>query len=201
MNRNLVYRRPANAVRLNAGAALLTALLLALCFVPAAVRADRPGPLELVETLDLERYQGRWYEIALLPNRFQDRCVAETAAEYTLLESGRVQVVNRCRTADGNLAQVVGAARRPDPERPAQLEVRFAPRWLSWLPLVWGDYQVMMIDADYSSALVGEPSREFLWVLAREPSLPEARLQELLSEGRRQGFDTDAVVMSRQEPQ
>lgn len=176
---------------------LLCGLVLMTC-VGAATAGQ--GPLELVDTLDLERYQGRWYQIALLPNRFQAQCVSETSAEYTLLENGRVQVVNRCRNEDGEFEQVIGAARRPDAGQPAALEVRFAPRWLSWLPLVWGDYQVMMIDPDYSSVLVGEPSREFLWVLARQPSLPAERLQQLLDEARRQGFDTDAVVISRQQP-
>lgn len=178
-------------------------LLLMLCGI-GLLTAARPlaaddGALELVETLDLERYQGRWYEIALLPNRFQDQCVAETSAEYSLMDNGRVRVVNRCRNAKGEFEQVVGEARRPDPEQPAKLVVRFAPKWLAWLPLVWGDYQLMALDADYRSALVGDPSREFLWVLAREPSISPERLEGLMAEARRQGFDTDKIVLSPQQ--
>lgn len=175
---------------------LLGGIFLLAAFRPVAADADT---LELVDTLDLERYQGRWYEIALLPNRFQDQCVGETSAEYSLMENGRVRVINRCRNADGEFEQAVGEARRPDPEHPARLEVRFAPKWLAWLPLVWGDYQVMALDPDYRTALVGEPSREFLWVLAREPSISAERLEALLEEARRQGFDTENVVMSRQQ--
>ena len=176
-------------------------LMLGGICLPFAVRpvAADDGALELLDTLDLERYQGRWYEIALLPNRFQDQCVAETSAEYSLMDNGRVRVINRCRNAEGEFEQVVGEARRPDSGQPAKLEVRFAPKWLAWLPLVWGDYQVMALDADYRTALVGEPSREFLWVLAREPSISAERLDALLAEARRQGFDIDQVVPSRQQ--
>jgi apolipoprotein D and lipocalin family protein len=79
------------------------------------------------------------------------------------------------------------------------LEVRFAPAWLGWLPFVWGDYQVMALDDEYRWAMVGAPSREFLWILAREPDLPEARIESLLAEARSQGFDTEAVERTRQE--
>lgn len=170
---------------------------LAWALLPMTAAADRP--LDLVDDVDLVRYQGLWYEIALLPNEFQEQCVGETTAEYALLKNGRVRVVNRCRTADGDFDQVVGRARRSDPERPAKLEVRFAPAWLGWLPLVWGDYQVMALDDEYRWAMVGAPSREFLWILAREPDLPEARIETLLAEARSQGFDTDSVERTRQQ--
>ena len=141
-------------------------LLSAASALPAYARP----PLDLVDEVDLDRYQGVWYEIALLPNRFQARCVASTAAEYTRLDDGRVRVVNRCRTADGEFDQAEGVARPADPDRPAALEVRFAPKWLSFLPFVWGKYQIMALDEDYQWAMVGAPSRKYLWILAREPS-------------------------------
>ena len=156
-------------------------------------------PLELVDALDLERYQGTWYEIAKLPNRFQDQCVADTRAEYTLLDDGAVDVVNRCRLRSGEIEAITGRARRPDPDRPAALEVRFAPAWLGWLPLVWGDYQVMSLDPAYSSVLVGEPSREFLWILARTPTLDAARTEALMAEAERQGFPVERLDFTPQE--
>jgi apolipoprotein D and lipocalin family protein len=178
---------------LHGPAGALLALFLAC---PDLVAAD-DGPLDLVDRVDLERYQGRWYEIALLPNRFQDQCVADTSAQYTLKDDGRIRVVNRCRTEDGDVDSVTGEARSAD-ERPAAFEVRFAPRWLSWLPFVWGDYQIMALDDDYRWAMVGAPSRKYLWILSREPSLPESRIQALLAEARRQGFETEDVVRSPQ---
>jgi apolipoprotein D and lipocalin family protein len=176
---------------------VLRALVVMAATWPLTALSQSDGPLELVDDVDLERYQGRWYEIALLPNRFQDQCVADTSAEYTLTGNGRIRVVNRCRTADGDFNRVVGEARSAD-ERPASFEVRFAPKWLSWLPFVWGDYQIMALDDDYRWAMVGAPSRKYLWILSREPSLPESRIESLLAEARRQGFDTEAVVRSPQ---
>ncbi len=172
---------------------------LLLSFLAAMSSWADDSALDLVDTVDLDRYQGLWYEIARLPNRFQNQCEGEVTARYTLLESGRVQVVNRCRTADDEIDEAVGMARIPDPEHPARLQVRFSPRWLSWLPWVWGDYQIIALDPQYRWAMVGEPSRKFLWILAREPRLPEARLKALLVEARRQGFDVDAVKRTRQE--
>lgn len=180
-------------------AALAFACLLGLA-APVTSPA-RQGPLELVDDLDLERYAGLWYEIARLPNEFQDQCAGEVAAEYTLLENGRIRVVNRCRTAGGEFDQAEGRARRPDPQQPAELKVRFAPRWLSWLPFVWGDYQVMALDPDYSRVMIGEPSRTYLWILAREPQLPDDTTEALLDEAARQGFDADRVVRTRQDRQ
>lgn len=176
----------------------LALLVLAAASWPAALPAANE-PLELVETVDLERYQGLWYEIARLPNWFQDQCAKNVRTEYTLLENGKVKVVNRCQRRDGRIDRIEGVARRPEPEREAALEVRFAPRWLSWLPFLWGDYQIMALSEDYQSVLVGTPSRKYLWILARGPSLPEARIRQLLAEAGRQGFDTEAVTRTRQD--
>lgn len=173
-------------------------LLLASAAWPATLLGQE-RPLELVKSVDLDRYQGLWYEIARLPNRFQDQCASNVTAEYTLLDNGRIKVVNRCELADGQIDEAEGRARRPDPDQEAALKVRFAPRWLSWLPFVWGDYQIMALSDGYESALIGEPSREYLWILAREPSLPQHRLDELLAEAGRQGFDTGAIEQTRQD--
>lgn len=175
--------------------------LIALFLLTAALAV--PGhakpALDLVDEFDLDRYQGLWYEIALLPNRFQSRCVANTAAEYTRMANGYIRVVNRCRTADGEYDRAEGVARPADPDRPAALKVRFVPKWLSFLPFVWGKYQVMSLDEDYRWAMVGTPSRKYLWILAREPSLPDSRIDALLGEAERQGFDVSDVERSRQD--
>lgn len=156
-------------------------------------------PLELVASLDLERYQGGWYEIARLPNRFQEQCDGEVTAEYILLDDGRVSVTNRCRRADGSWAEAEGIARRDAADgREAALEVRFAPRWLSWLPFVWGKYRIMVLDNDYQYALVGSDDREFLWILARQPELPDDVFESLVVEARRQGFDTSRLSRTEQ---
>ncbi|MFN2334254.1 MAG: lipocalin family protein, partial [Wenzhouxiangellaceae bacterium] len=129
------------------------------------------APLELVEHVDLERYQGLWHEVARLPNRFQRQCVGEVTARYRLQDNGRIEVINRCRLADGSRQEARGEARQPQPSRPAALEVRFAPRWLGWLSMVWGDYQIMQLSDDYDWVMIGAPSRQYLWILARRPSM------------------------------
>lgn len=154
--------------------------------------------LELVDGLDLERYQGRWYEIARLPNRFQEQCVSDVTANYELLDNGKVQVTNRCRKSDGGWMEADGIARLDASDgREAALEVRFAPRWLSLFPFVWGDYRVMALDREYTHALVGSQNRKYLWILARQPTIPEPLFKRLLSEARRQGFDVNSLERTR----
>lgn len=167
-------------------------LAVALLLISTAVAAGEP--LSTVESLDLERYQGTWHEIARLPNRFQDQCVEDITAEYRLQENGRVEVTNRCRRADGSMDTARGEARRPDPHKPGVLEVRFAPRWLAFLPFVWGDYRVFHLDSDYTRALVGSGDREYLWLLARDPNLPDAEIRRLLEIAAGAGFDVGSMI-------
>jgi apolipoprotein D and lipocalin family protein len=169
----------------------LGALLLWLC---TALPVLAEQPLATVEDFDLSRYLGTWHQIALLPNRFQARCVADTSAHYALRSDGRIEVVNRCREKDGDFAQAVGLARRnADYDNPAILEVRFAPAWLSALPFVWGDYWVIALGDDYRAALVGAPNRKYLWILAREPRLDDSEYARLVDIAKAQGFDVSAL--------
>lgn len=167
--------------------------LAAISLAPESARAqDRP--LELVDSVDLARYAGKWYEIARLPNEFQEQCVSDVTAEYTLRRDGRIDVVNTCRKADDELESVRGEAKKADEDGPgSRLKVRFAPAWLSWLPFVWGDYQIIALAEDYSHALVGSPDRRFLWVLARAPDMSDEQLEVLLEEAGAQGFDVSRV--------
>src|SRR6476661_2595789 len=104
-----------------------------------------PAPLRVVPTVDLARYAGTWYEIARLPNRFQAKCAGEVVAAYAPQPDGRVTVTNRCRTTTGETTVATGIARRVDGQPPSVLEVRFAPAFLSFLPAVWGDYQIIAL--------------------------------------------------------
>lgn len=155
------------------------------------------APLQVVAPVDLKRYAGRWHEQARLPNRFQKDCKGVVTADYTLRDDGMVDVKNRCTHDDGTVdealaeARVIPVAGLPGAGR---LEVRFAPRWLSWLPFVWGDYWILKLDRDYQVALVGTPDREYLWVLSREPKLSEAALQSELDYARSLGFEVDRVI-------
>ena len=107
-------------------------------------------------------------------------------------------MVNRCRLADGSLNEAVGEARRVGAADSAQLQVRFAPAWLSWLPMVWGDYWVIDLDPAYQLVAVSEPKREYLWVLARQPQVDEQAYQALLQRLQQKGFDLSRLQRSPQ---
>jgi apolipoprotein D and lipocalin family protein len=154
-----------------------------------------PAPVRSVPQLDLERYAGQWYEIAKFPNRFQARCRTETTAQYERLPNGQLRVINTCKDSAGGVIRAEGRARLADARGPtSQLKVRFAPAFLSWLPMVWGDYWVLDITPEYDAVLVGTPSREYLWILARTAQLGEATYQRLVAAAAAQGFDVSQIV-------
>lgn len=170
-------------------------------WIPAAVIAAAttalaqaaPPPVEPLPSLDVPSYMGTWYQVAWFPNRFQKQCVSDTAASYRRLEQG-IEVVNRCRTADGSLESVTGLARPADAELrgdtlfPARLEVSFLPAWLRWVP-AWGDYWVIRLADDGRYAVVSEGTKQYLWVLSRTPALSAADETEIRSFLGEQGFD------------
>jgi apolipoprotein D and lipocalin family protein len=157
----------------------------------------RTAPLESIASLDLPRYLGRWYEIAKFPNRFQKQCVANTTAEYSM-DAGAVKVVNRCQLANGGMQEAVGTARQLGAANSAKLEVRFAPAWLSFVPQVWGSYWVIDLDAGYQLAAVSEPSREYLWILSRNPKVDATRYAELLSRLQDKGLNIKQLELTPQ---
>ena len=184
-------------------AALLAPLLLLLA--SGAHAADAPQaasakPLATIASLDLKRYMGTWYEIAKFSNRFQKKCVGFTTATYSVRGDGRVDVLNRCSLKDGNTDVASGIARQVGGPASPKLKVRFAPAILSFLPMAWGDYWVIDLDADYQLAAVSEPKREYLWILSRTPTVDPAAYDALLGRLRAQGLDTGRLVPTRQVP-
>jgi len=175
------------------------ALVLATTLEMAVMKAHVPSapPVRTVPSVDLNRYAGEWFEIARFPNRFQRRCVGDVRATYTRRPDGRVEVVNRCRTTDG-ATEARGIARVVDEHSFARLKVRFAPAWLSFLPLVWGDYWIIGLAPDYSWAVVGDPAREYLWILARTPQLDGAHGAAARTAARNNGFDVSRLMPTPQ---
>jgi apolipoprotein D and lipocalin family protein len=160
-----------------------------------------PPPLQALPSVDVASYMGTWYQVLWIPNRFQRQCVADTTATYRLQEEGTVQVLNRCRTADGPWDQVTGIARPPSGVarieagrlRPARLEVSFLPSWLRWTGIGWGDYWIVDLAPDGRYAIVSEASREYLWVLARQPALTSTDENAVRDRLRSLGFDMSRV--------
>lgn len=158
--------------------------------------AATPAELPVQAGVDLEKYVGTWYEQARLPNRFQKDCAGDVQADYALNPDGSVKVTNQCRQKDGSTEVAEGQARLASTENqdPAKLEVRFAPQWLGWLPMVWGDYWILRLEGDYQHSLVGTPDRKYLWVLSRDERADSAEVSALLDYARTLGFPVEEVV-------
>ena len=174
---------------------------LLMLIAALVVRAEKKEkePLRVVPSVELGRYAGLWYEVARLPNRFEEKCAGDVTAEYTPVKADRIKVVNRCRKKDGRMTEAEGVARLADKEGPnSRLEVRFAPSYLSFLPFVWGDYQIIELAPDYGHALVGDPSRKYLWILSRTPRMDEETFRRLTEAARSQGFDVSRLIRTKQ---
>jgi len=158
---------------------LAAGLIMSGC---TATAKDKP-PLTVVDTVDLERYLGKWYEIASYPAWFQKGCTGSTA-EYSQLPDGKIQVINRCRkdNLDGPFKESKGKAEVADTATNAKLKV-----WFFW-PFK-GNYWIIDLSPDYQWAVVGEPSRKYLWILSRTPFIEEAVYRGILERLPQKGYD------------
>jgi apolipoprotein D and lipocalin family protein len=183
--------------KLMRGIVLLAVAVGGATLLARSLRAQEK-PLDVVPQVDFERYAGTWFEIARLPNRFEEDCASDVRATYTPRPDGRITVVNRCVEKDGRVNEAEGVARQVDGKPPSVLKVRFAPRWLSFLPMVWGDYNIIELAPDYTHAIVGSPDRKYLWFLAREPKLDPGTYQRLVDRAKAQGFDVSRLIRTEQ---
>jgi apolipoprotein D and lipocalin family protein len=175
---------------------LLAAIILAVTAGCAQqpVSRDPAIPLPTAASVDLDRYLGRWYEIARLPNGFEKDCEGVTA-DYAWRGDGLIEVVNTCRvgSTDGPVKTAIGRARIVDRESNARLEVSFFGPF-------WGDYWILHLAEDYSVSLVGEPSGRFLWILARTPKISDAARTAALNRLREYGYDVSRLYFPAQPP-
>jgi apolipoprotein D and lipocalin family protein len=176
---------------------LVSLALVALPTTDAIAQTFTP-PLQSIAQLHVQRYLGRWYEIARFPNRFQKQCLSDVSADYAMRSDGQISVLNQCRLANGKWERAWGVVRQVGAEDSARLKVRFAPDWLSFVPWVWGDYWVIDLDASYGLVAVSEPSRQYLWVLSRTPQVDGPRYEALLQRLEAQGLDTQKLRKSNQ---
>jgi apolipoprotein D and lipocalin family protein len=154
--------------------------------------ADGKAPLQVAPSVDLGRYAGKWYEIARLPNRFQRDCAGDTTATYTLRPDGKITVVNECRTPGGRTKSAKGTARIADASGPnTKLKVTF------FWPFS-GNYWIIGLDPEYRWAVVGEPGRDYLWILSREPRLDAALYGQIIERVSSQGFETAKLIKTAQ---
>lgn len=159
---------------------------------PAASSKEPLPPLQAVASVDLNRYVGKWYEIAHLPNWFQRGCASGTTAEYDLRPDGSIGVVNRCRQSNGRVKSARGRARLADKNGPnSKLSVSF----------FWpfrGSYWIIDLDPEYQWAVVGEPGRDYLWILSRQPKMEESLYAAITGRARQQGYDVTRLMRTSQ---
>lgn len=172
--------------------------LLSMTSAQVIAQEAATSPVKTIPALDVSRYLGTWYEIAKFPNWFQKKCVSNTKAVYSLRADGNLKVLNSCKTSNGEVSDAEGTARQIGAQDSPKLEVRFAPDWLSFLPLVWGDYWVIDLDPQYQVAAVSDPKREYLWVLSRSPQLDPKIYDALLQRLQQQQFDTSKLELTVQ---
>jgi apolipoprotein D and lipocalin family protein len=145
-------------------------------------------PLDTVEHVDLNRYLGKWYEIASIPQYFQRKCVLDTSAEYKLTE-GAISVTNRCTSEIGEVLVAEGQARVVDNLSNAKLEVTFV-KLFGWRYTFGGDYWIIDLAEDYRYAVIGHPSRKYAWVLAKYPQLSAEDIISIEKHLQENGYDT-----------
>ena len=173
---------------------LLGVIVLLPFFLSGCVTKDEGGmkPLKTVNFVDLDRYTGQWYEIARYEHRFQKGCVGSKAT-YTVRDDGKITVLNECydESFSGKLRSVKGKAWVVDKETNARLKVSF------FWPFA-GDYWIIDLGQNYEYAIVGHPSRKYLWVLSRSPEMDEDVYQSILARLQKQEYDTAKLIRTEQ---
>lgn len=171
---------------------LTLSIVLMAGVAPAAASSLPNRP---VNAVDLDRYAGQWHEIAHLPMFFQRKCVDNITATYTPNPDGTIKVHNACRSKDGSMDASDGVAKKV-PGQSGALKVRFAPAWLSWIPAVWADYWIVELDPDYQWAVVGSPSRKYMWVLSRTPAMKRGLFEQIKARADQRGYPVGKLVMA-----
>jgi apolipoprotein D and lipocalin family protein len=169
---------------------LIIIILISLNLFP------QQNPPTTVEYVDLKKYIGLWYEIAKIPNSFQDHCVKGTTAKYILKDDGEIGVINSCIDEDGEVDDADGVARIVDKKSNAKLEVSFVS-FLGWRPF-WGDYWIIGLDENYQWAIVGTPNRKYGWILCRTPKLDEQTMNKIFQILKDQGYNPKVFEMDIQ---
>ncbi len=167
-------------------------LILLISMTAAIVKAQ---PLQTVPAVDLNKYAGKWFEIASYPQRFQKGCHC-TTAEYTVSENGYVIVENKCNrdSVNGKQSYIKGKAFVEKNSGNAKLKVQF------FWPFK-GKYWIIDLADDYSYAVVSHPNREYLWILSRTPKMSDETYNQILARLKEKQFDLTKLQLTPQLPQ
>jgi apolipoprotein D and lipocalin family protein len=173
---------------------ILCMMICCVLFLTACASGVKQAgpPLQVVSSVDLKKYMGRWYEIARYPHRFQEGCVGTTAT-YKLRDDGKVDVLNQCYKGklDGELATAHGKAWVSDPATNAKLKVSF------FWPFS-GHYWIIDLGERYEYAVVGHPDRTYLWILSRTPEMDEQLYSRIIETLKTKSYDTSKLIRTLQ---
>ncbi len=169
-------------------------ILFSLLFNMSCTDAANRVPLPTVESVDLNRYLGKWYEIARFDQKFQRGCTATTAT-YSLRKDGDISVLNECHlnSPQGPLKRAYGRAWVVDRNTNAKLKVQFFLTRFR-IPFLAGNYWILELDEDYQYVIIGDPSRKYLWILSRSAQMDETLYQELVQKAESLNFDTSKLL-------
>ncbi|MGP5201302.1 lipocalin family protein [Psychrobacter aquimaris] len=169
-----------------------------LSIKPNAIIHKSASTPTTVDSVDLKKYAGTWYEIGRLPMYFQRNCASDVTANYTEKTDGSgIVVTNKCVQQDGSGITSEGIA-KPVDESGSKLKVTFLPSWIRWLPVGRADYWVLARDADYKTALVGTPDKKYLWLLARSPNVTQETYAKYRQIAQQQGYDLTEFKLTPQ---
>ena len=182
-----LYRIKFSLTQLGTNLALTAGIIAILAGCSTSNEANL-APMPVVASVDVARYLGIWHQVAWIPNSFQGDCVSDTKATYTL-DGKDLRVQNQCKDAAGKTTEAKGIAKIVEGSNNAKLRVSF------FRPF-YGNYWILALDPDYKWVLVGEPKREFGWVLARDNKLDSATLNKVLDRAVALGYDRNAFKPS-----
>lgn len=176
--------------------ALVNILALLVLGCVSLAKDSRPA-VQTKDYVDLNKYIGKWYEVASIPQSFQKQCVADTSAQYSLAEDGLIKVYNSCTTSAGKVSAAEARARITDATSNSKLKVTFV-KIIDWVFAFGGNYWILDVDNGYNVALVGDPSRGYAWILSRQPDLSKAQWVDAEKTFKSQGYDTCKILTSIQ---
>ena len=167
---------------------IISLAFLGLCATAVGQKVDH----STITSFDLDRYLGKWYEIARYDHSFERDLVGCTA-EYALRDDGKIKVTNsgHLKTLDGPYKESVGKAKARRNGKPGQLEVSFFGPF-------YGDYDILELAPDYSYSVVGSSSPRYLWILSRTPQLTASTKGKILRNLQQRGYDINKLIWVEQ---
>lgn len=188
----------ASKASVTANAAVDKTMTETISIKPNAIIHKSASTPTTVDNVDLKKYAGTWYEIGRLPMYFQRKCAGNVTANYTEKTDGSgIVVTNKCVGEDGSSITAEGLA-KPVDDTGSKLKVTFLPSWIRWLPVGRADYWVLARDADYKTALVGTPDKDYLWLLARSPNISQQTYAKYRQIAQQQGYDLKDFKLTSQ---